>query len=998
MKHLWTFGVGLSLALSITSMQRLATAAQSADPLPLVTPSESAQPATDPNTPPPPPPGAEPPDSDAQPATGSTNPAPPDALSSPNSSATPAENPGQTTTAEPSAPIVDDGKPIKPVNDGPVHEAFLSPSKDANDARVEKSPPPPIMERPGIEAPSTNAQWIEGYWDWDPSRADFVWVTGTWRVPPPGRFWVNGYWKRDDTGWYRVAGFWSERKTDRLDFRKDGPPADHPADEPGPSPGPDHFYIPGQYYPDGEGVIWKPGFWTKVQPGWSWVPAQWVKQPEGWTFQEGYWDRTLEDRGTLFAPATVDPSARTDGTVYQPYTQISASNYGLLYGALGRPNSYYDGYPGCYYDDSGQYYGYASYGTMSPYYGYLDYPFYGSLGYPYYTSYASVAYPIYGYGGFGGYGYGYTGYGLGFVGNTLGGLFGFGYPFYGLGGMGYGYGYPLFGMGYGGWGLGGLGFGGWGYPLGGWGFGGFGSGFNNPWRFGRGGFWGLGRGGNWGIGRGGNWGMGRGGNWGGYRHHNYPFRPVNPHRGGMGNWVNRPGTLGRGNLGAGRGPGNWAGGNRLPYQVPIARDRFVNQQTRNLQGVGPRASMVRGGSQFAGSLRNMNRNGVIPPPASRPFASPFQTAANSARGPRSAHGGWNSGFNGVRPATRAHTAARPVFTSNSSGMYRGTGANPLGSSRPGGLNSNLSNLNGHVPGRGNNLNPNNLNRNPGNPIRNGNLGGPGLGQGRSNLNAFNSNGSQNLGPRNLNNPRGNLGLQNRPPAQQLGRLNQTTPRDLGPRSNGPAMNQLGRNLNGANTLNHQVLRPNGNNLPNANALRGGGLQGFPQAPNRGINSNPMAGRVQNINPGLSRPGGGSAINRGGIGGMGGGIPQRAPGLQGGLGGGAPMRQFKGGGGGFAQAAPRMGGFQGGGGGAMARPNFGGAPMGGGMRMGGGGGGGMHMGGFGGGGGGGGMRMGGGGFGGGGGGMHMGGRGGGFGGGGGHMGGGGMRGGGGGGHR
>ncbi len=138
-------------------------------------------------------------------------------------------------------------------------------------------------------------------------------MTGTWRVPPPGRFWVNGYWKRDDQGWYRVPGFWSERKTDRIDYRKDGPPQDRPDEEPGQPPSEDCFYIPGQYYPDGDGVVWKKGFWAKVQPGWSWVPAQWVRQPDGWVFQEGYWDRTLEDRGTLFAPAEVNKAAQNDG-------------------------------------------------------------------------------------------------------------------------------------------------------------------------------------------------------------------------------------------------------------------------------------------------------------------------------------------------------------------------------------------------------------------------------------------------------------------------------------------------------------------------------------------------------------------------------------------------------------------------------------------------------------------------------------------------------------
>src|SRR5262245_41066971 len=170
-------------------------------------------------------------------------------------------------------------RPVVALTDGPVHEAFLSPAKDQDPTPIDKAPPAPIVERPAVDAPSPNAAWIAGYWDWDSSRKDFVWVTGTWRVPPPGRFWVNGYWKRDDRGWYRVPGSWSDRTTDRLDFRKDVPPAEQPDDEPGPAPDSEHFYVPGQYHPDGDGVVWKPGFWAKVQPGWSWVPAQWVRQP-----------------------------------------------------------------------------------------------------------------------------------------------------------------------------------------------------------------------------------------------------------------------------------------------------------------------------------------------------------------------------------------------------------------------------------------------------------------------------------------------------------------------------------------------------------------------------------------------------------------------------------------------------------------------------------------------------------------------------------------------
>jgi len=297
---------------------------------------------------------------------------------------------------------------VKPLTEGPLHEAFLSPAKDREPARAPKAPPAAITERPGIDRPDESAQWIEGYWTWDAKKNDFLWVTGTWRVPPPGRFWVNGYWKRDENGWYRVAGFWSDRQTDRIDYRKGGPPADRPADEPGPAPGEEYFYVPGNYAPDGNGVVWKPGFWAKAQEGWSWVPAQWIKQPEGWVYQAGYWDRTLEDRGILFTPAQVNTSGNTGDIVYSPLSQVSPDSYARLYGAFGRPTTYYDGYPGCYYDPSGNYYGYANYGSIGLYNGYLDYPYTDFGGYPYSVYPTTYA----GYGGYGGYGLGYGCYSL----------------------------------------------------------------------------------------------------------------------------------------------------------------------------------------------------------------------------------------------------------------------------------------------------------------------------------------------------------------------------------------------------------------------------------------------------------------------------------------------------------------------------------------------------------------------------------------------------------
>ncbi len=92
--------------------------------------------------------------------------------------------------------------------------------------------------------------------------------------------WIGGRWMRDQKGWYRVAGYWSPRRggrepaplfssEDQPAWKTTGPPADHPRDTTAPAPGPDYFFVAGHYEPvaDGSRLAWKPGFWTREQPG-----------------------------------------------------------------------------------------------------------------------------------------------------------------------------------------------------------------------------------------------------------------------------------------------------------------------------------------------------------------------------------------------------------------------------------------------------------------------------------------------------------------------------------------------------------------------------------------------------------------------------------------------------------------------------------------------------------------------------------------------------------
>ncbi|OJW07429.1 MAG: hypothetical protein BGO49_26025 [Planctomycetales bacterium 71-10] len=544
----------------------------------------------------------------------------------------------------------DEAGGLKPMAAGPVHEAFLSPRRDVEPPVVPKSPPPPVVERPAAEPPSSEARWIEGYWDWLAESGKFAWVTGTWRVPPPGRFWVNGLWKRDADGWRRTPGFWSDRSTDRIAYRKDGPPDRRPPDDPGAPPKPNCFYIPGQYVPDGDGLAWRKGFWADAKPGWAWVPASWTRQPEGWIYQAGYWDRPLEERGTLFAPAELAGEV-ADGQVlaYRPYTEVSPQLYGQLYGAFGRWTPWYDGYPGVCYDPAGRYFAYADYGRLAPFYGYLDYPALGGFGYPYYASPIAYAAP-----GALAYGLGPPYYGFG---NSLLPLM-TGYPLFGglgLVGGGWGWGWPGWNPGAYAWGIpgwSGVALGTW--PGFGWGTWGWSGPAIGAWP----GFQNVGFP-NWFSGWGG-WGWG-GFGWGGWGWNGL----------GWGGW-GFPGIIWGGNP-------VWAGcypfensGRRDPVAPPHRVDRPGGTVGEHLAAHG---AMRQGPTGLRGE-------GVSAPPATRPFAAledrpalvgmrsaaPDGVRMGAMRGEADRPATWLHSYNGVAPAMRQeHQAARPAFANHAAG-------------------------------------------------------------------------------------------------------------------------------------------------------------------------------------------------------------------------------------------------------------------------------------------------------------------------------------------
>src|SRR5262249_11275619 len=146
-----------------------------------------------------------------------------------------------------------------------------------------------------------NVQWIPGYWSWDEDRNDFIWVSGIWRIPPPGRQWAPGHWTQVEEGSQWAPGFWAVEKQAEVQYLP--PPPDPPrAAASTPAPSDNSVYVPGTYVYRETRYLWRPGYWMDCRPGWVWIPAHYVWTPYGYVFIDGYWDFELERRGLIFAP------------------------------------------------------------------------------------------------------------------------------------------------------------------------------------------------------------------------------------------------------------------------------------------------------------------------------------------------------------------------------------------------------------------------------------------------------------------------------------------------------------------------------------------------------------------------------------------------------------------------------------------------------------------------------------------------------------------------
>jgi hypothetical protein len=191
---------------------------------------------------------------------------------------------------------------------GPVHEGYAEPvtSNPQPGIVISQAPPAAIEEMPPDQQPGDEtAIWIPGYWGWDDDRNDFIWISGIWRIPPPGNTWVPGYWTKVQDGAQWISGFWQPADTQDISYL---PPPPQSLDEgpAGPPRTPDDIWCPGYWNWQETRYVWRPGFWMPGRQNWVWNPSHYVWTPRGMIFVAGYWDYPIENRGILFAPVYLE--------------------------------------------------------------------------------------------------------------------------------------------------------------------------------------------------------------------------------------------------------------------------------------------------------------------------------------------------------------------------------------------------------------------------------------------------------------------------------------------------------------------------------------------------------------------------------------------------------------------------------------------------------------------------------------------------------------------
>jgi len=232
---------------------------------------------------------------------------------------------------------------------GPVHEAFAQPVNfdPTPGATITQEPPAPIEEIPPDYKPEgENVVWIPGYWAWDESTSEFLWISGLWRNTPPDRNWVPGYWAATDQGYEWIEGYWQPIDVAEVDYLPT-PPSTLDAGPSAPAPSEDWIWVPGCWIWATGNYAWQPGYWVEPRPEWIWIPSHYVWTPLGCVFVEGYWDYEVVERGVLFSPVHFQTSWYSRPNYY--YTPSVVIDLGLFTDHLFCHRGYGHYYFGDYY-------------------------------------------------------------------------------------------------------------------------------------------------------------------------------------------------------------------------------------------------------------------------------------------------------------------------------------------------------------------------------------------------------------------------------------------------------------------------------------------------------------------------------------------------------------------------------------------------------------------------------------------------------------------------
>jgi len=73
--------------------------------------------------------------------------------------------------------------------------------------RVRVKPPAPKVEVIPPR-PSSIAVWIPGYWYYDVTLGEFIWISGYWDLNPLGFRWIPAHWAYVDGYFVWTAGYW----------------------------------------------------------------------------------------------------------------------------------------------------------------------------------------------------------------------------------------------------------------------------------------------------------------------------------------------------------------------------------------------------------------------------------------------------------------------------------------------------------------------------------------------------------------------------------------------------------------------------------------------------------------------------------------------------------------------------------------------------------------------------------------------------------------------